>query len=176
MKSEKTRSHETPPRSHQAEQIILSGGAADPSYGVLAPQATVATVHCTQNSQSFIARVRGLIVNEDLSGHAASNDPPTYYTCAGASTIGQPMYWCVTYPPRDNYYNVSPQITARQSGTLPDLKAGNMATSAGRLAAVTSDRSASPWTKRKAAKRAEPGTKWVRRASKSTCDLSQPSS
>jgi hypothetical protein len=81
---------------------------------VLAPQATAATVHCTQNSQGVFARLRGLIVNGDQSGHAASNDPPTYYTCAGASTIGQPMYWCVTYPPRDNQYNLPPQVTGRQ--------------------------------------------------------------
>jgi hypothetical protein len=100
---------------HQAEQLILTGGGNDSSYGVLAPQATVSTVHCTQNSQGVFARLRGLIVNGDQSGHAASNDPPTYYTCSGTSTTGQPMYWCVTYPPRDNHYGLSPQVAPRQS-------------------------------------------------------------
>ncbi len=105
---------------HQAEQLILNGGGADPSYGVLTPQATAAAVHCTQNSQGVFARLRGLIVNGDQSGHAASNDPPTYYTCSGTSTTGQPMYWCVTYPPRDNHYGLSPEVTGRQpNGSCP---------------------------------------------------------
>jgi hypothetical protein len=99
---------------HQAEQLILTGGGTDPALGGLVPQAAVATVHCTQNSQGVFARLRGLIVNGDQSGHAASNDPPTYYTCNGTATTGQPMYWCVTYPPRDNHYGLSPQVAGRQ--------------------------------------------------------------
>lgn len=99
---------------HQAEQLILTGGGSDSSFDALAPQARAATVHCTQNSQSVFARLRGLIVNSDQQGNGASNDPPTYYTCSGTATTGQPMYWCVTYPPRDNHYGLSPQVTARQ--------------------------------------------------------------
>jgi hypothetical protein len=95
--------------THQAEQLILTG----PSYGGVS-QATVATVHCSQNSQGVVARIYGLVVNSNASGGTASHDPSTYYTCNGTSTTGQPMYWCVAYPPRDNKYGLPPQVTPRQ--------------------------------------------------------------
>jgi hypothetical protein len=100
----------------QAEQLILAGGGTDPNLGALAPQAAVATVHCTQNSQGVFARLYGLIVNSNSSGGTASHDPPTYYTCSGTATTGQPMYWCVTYPPRDNHYGLPARVTGRQPG------------------------------------------------------------
>jgi hypothetical protein len=99
---------------HQAEQLILTGGGSDSALSGVAPQITVATVHCTQNSQGVFARLYGLIVNSNSSGGTASHDPPTYYTCSGTATTGQPMYWCVTYPPRDNHFGLSPQVTSRQ--------------------------------------------------------------
>jgi hypothetical protein len=101
---------------HQAEQLILAGGGTDPNLTGLAPQPAVATVHCTQNSQGVFARLYGLIVNSNSSGGTASNDPATYYTCSGTAATGQPMYWCVTYPPRDNHYDLPPQVAPRQQG------------------------------------------------------------
>jgi hypothetical protein len=99
---------------HQAEQLILAGGGTDPYLTGLAPQAAVATAHCTQNSQGVFTRLYGLIVNTNQAGNAASNDPSTYYTCSGTATTGRPMYWCVTYPPRDNHYGLPPRVEGRQ--------------------------------------------------------------
>jgi hypothetical protein len=73
---------------HQAEQLILAGGGTDPYLTGLAPQAAVATAHCTQNSQGVFTRLYGLIVNTNQAGNAASNDPSTYYTCSGTATTG----------------------------------------------------------------------------------------
>ena len=95
---------------HQAEQVILAN--SNP-YGT----ATAAqTVHCTQNSQSLFARLRGLIGGGNTNNHPASTDPSTVYTCSGTSTTGQAAYWCVTYPPRDNNYGLKPQVSDRQPG------------------------------------------------------------
>ncbi len=104
--------------THQAEQLIITGGGANPGiYGAAAP----ATVHCSQNSQGVFARLYGLVVNSNSSGGPASHDPSTYYTCSGAATTGQPMYWCVAYPPRDNHYGLRPQVTPRQpEGSCPN--------------------------------------------------------
>jgi hypothetical protein len=94
---------------HQAEQVILTN--SNP-YGT----ATAAqTVHCTQNSQSLFARLRGLIGGGNTNNHPASTDPSTVYTCSGTSTTGQAAYWCVTYPPRDNNYGLKPQVSDRQA-------------------------------------------------------------
>jgi hypothetical protein len=103
----------------QAEQLILAGGGADPTYGLLAPQATAATVHCTQNSQGFFVRLYGLVGGGSGSNQSGrpSNEPPTYYTCDGTSTTGQPMYWCVTYPPRMDHFDQSPKVTGRLPNT-----------------------------------------------------------
>jgi hypothetical protein len=97
---------------HQAEQLIISGSGADTTFDGLAPQASPATVHCTQNSQGLFARLYGLVGGGSTQGRP-SNDPLTYYTCSGASTTGQPMYWCVTYPPRMNHFNQSPRVSVR---------------------------------------------------------------
>jgi hypothetical protein len=96
---------------HQAEQLILTRGGDE----VFAPMATAATVHCTQNSQSFLARLYGLVGGR--SGSNQSTAPPTYYTCDGTSTTGQPMYWCVTYPPRMDHFDQTPNVTGRLPNT-----------------------------------------------------------
>src|SRR5437868_7336675 len=68
---------------HQAEQVILAN--SNP-YGTTAAQ----TVHCTQNSQSLFARLRGLIGGGgNTNNHPVSTDPSTVYTCSGTSTTGQ---------------------------------------------------------------------------------------
>jgi hypothetical protein len=93
---------------HQAEQLILTRGGDE----TFAPLPTAATVHCTQNSQSFLARLYGLVGGGRNAG-SRSTAPPTYYTCDGTSTTGQPMYWCVTYPPRMDHLDNTPDVTGR---------------------------------------------------------------
>jgi hypothetical protein len=93
---------------HQAEQLILTRGGDE----TFAPLPTAATVHCTQNSQSFLARLYGLVGGGRNAG-SRSTAPPTYYTCDGTGTTGQPMYWCVTYPPRMDHLDNTPDVTGR---------------------------------------------------------------
>jgi hypothetical protein len=93
---------------HQAEQLILTRGGDE----TFAPLPMAATVHCTQNGQSFIARLYGLVGGGRNAG-GRSTAPPTYYTCDGTSTTGQPMYWCVTYPPRMDHLDNTPDVTGR---------------------------------------------------------------
>ena len=88
---------------HQAEQLILTG---HDGY-------TAQTVHCTQDGQSLLARIRGLATGGRTSTmNGQSTDPLTYYTCSGTTTSGQPGYWCVAYPPRGNQY-ATPVVSAR---------------------------------------------------------------
>ena len=98
--------------SHQAEQLILTN--TNPYGGNFTNGANVQTVNCTQESQSLAARLRGFISPGD--NHGSSQSPLTYYNCSGTSTSGAPMQWCVIYPPRDNHYNLKPEVDELQPG------------------------------------------------------------
>jgi hypothetical protein len=95
---------------HQAEHLILTNQSP---YGTATP---AQTVHCTQNSQSLFARLRGLIGGGNTNDHPVSTDPQTVYTCSGTTATGQAAYWCVTFPPRDNQYGLKPEVSGRQVG------------------------------------------------------------
>jgi hypothetical protein len=102
----------------QAEQLILTN--TNPAYGNFTNGSLVQTVHCTQNGQSLIARIRGLF-GGSTNGQPLHNEPATYYTCSGTSTTGQPMYWCVSFPPRNQPYNGPPAATTRDpNSTCPN--------------------------------------------------------
>ena len=98
--------------SHQAEQLILTN--TNPYGGNFTNGANVQTVNCTQESQSFAARLRGLISPGD--NHGSNQSPPTYYNCSGTANSGAPMQWCVIYPPRDKPYNNKPEVNELQPG------------------------------------------------------------
>ncbi len=98
--------------SHQAERLILTN--TNPYGGNFTNGANVQTVNCTQESQSFAARLRGLISPGD--NHGSNQSPPTYYNCSGTANSGAPMQWCVIYPPRDNPYNNRPEVNELQPG------------------------------------------------------------
>jgi hypothetical protein len=90
---------------HQAEQLIL--GTTNPAF---ASGSSVQSVHCTQDDQSIFTRVRGLFSG---SGGQSWQGPATYYTCTGTSTTG-PLYWCVSFPPRNKRYVETPEVTPNQ--------------------------------------------------------------
>ena len=99
--------------SRQAEQVILSTTATEPGVPISGSQ--VATVHCSESGQSFVARVASLFQGGS-PGDQQRNSPWTFYSCGGTTVDGTSMYWCVAFPPHGNPYDQTPRITIRSQG------------------------------------------------------------
>ena len=94
----------------QAEQLVL---AWKPSPASEAASGGAATVSCSQNGQGFAARLFGMFrIADRRTSHIPQTDERwTHYTCDGTSTGGQPMRWCVAFPP-DRRFGREPEVAA----------------------------------------------------------------
>ncbi|HEY7951705.1 MAG TPA: hypothetical protein VID70_01880 [Solirubrobacteraceae bacterium] len=95
----------------QAEQLIRNATSTAPGQPIGGSQ--VATVHCTENGQSVLARLASFFQGGS-PGDQQRAKPGTDYTCSGTTVGGTPVDWCVLFPPSGNTGNWPPEITIRQ--------------------------------------------------------------
>ena len=93
-----------------AEQLIRSSTATAPGQPISGSQ--VATVQCSENGQSVLARLFSFLQGGSPSQQQRAT-PGTDYTCSGTTVDGTAMYWCVHFPPSGNPGNWPPQVTVR---------------------------------------------------------------